>query len=308
LAKIIILNLKGFFSNHTPLLKIFLLLGLLFLSFFLHHLLALGVVSLLYENGFDLFFSYDLTSQTSVNILKIIQFFSATGTFITPLILYGYLTNFQYGFKTYFSRQAALLSIGVVLLIAPIVSFLIEFNMSINFPNWMLKFDKDSEVIVLAFLKMDSFIDLLVNLTVMAIIPAIGEELFFRGFVQKNIHRVLRNPHIAIIVTSILFSLIHFHLNGLIPRFILGCVLGYMFYWTKSLWIPIIAHFTNNALAIIISYPYFKSFDMAQNFNHYSETDLPQITDSAIIFSLFSVGILLYLLFRNSKQIDGNQN
>ena len=112
----------------------------------------------------------------------------------------------------------------------------------------------------------------------------------------------------SIIITSILFSLIHFHLNGLIPRFILGCVLGYMFYWTKSLWIPIIAHFTNNALAIIISSPYFKSFDMAQNFNHYSETDLPQTTDSAIIFSLFSVGILLYLLFRNSKQIDGNQN
>jgi hypothetical protein len=81
-----------------------------------------------------------------------------------------------------------------------------------------------------------------------------------------------------------------------------------MFYWTKSLWVPIIAHFTNNALAIIISYPYLKSFDIVQNFNHYSETDLSQTTSSAIIFSLFSVGILLYLLFSSSKQINSDQN
>lgn len=265
---------------------------------------ALGIVSLLFENGFNLFFNYDLTSQTSINILKIIQFFSATGTFITPLLLYGYFTNFQFGFKTYFSRQSILLSLGIILLITPIVSFLIEFNLAIDFPNWMQKFDKNSEIIVLAFLKMDGFNDLLANLLVMAIVPAVGEELFFRGLIQKKLHRFLRNPHFAIIVTSTLFSLIHFHLDGLIPRFVLGCVLGYMFYWTKSIWVPIIAHFTNNALAIIISYPYLKSFDIVQNFNHYSETDLPQTTNSAIIFSLFSVGILLYLLFSSSKQID----
>ena len=89
-------------------------------------MLALGIVSLLFENGFNLFFNYDLSSQTSINILKIIQFFSATGTFITPLLLYGYLTNFQFGFKTYFSRQSILLSLGIILLITPIVSFLIE--------------------------------------------------------------------------------------------------------------------------------------------------------------------------------------
>ena len=101
---------------------------------------------------------------------------------------------------------------------------------------------------------MDSIIDLVFNLLVIAIIPAIGEELFFRGYLQQKLIKWNRSPHIGIIITAILFSIIHFQFSGLIPRFILGVLLGYIFYWSSSLWIPIIAHFVNNAQVLIIAY------------------------------------------------------
>ena len=303
MAKIIILNLKGIFSNRSSLFKVFILLAILLASFFLHHLLALGLISLLFENGFNLFFSYDLASPTSVNILKIVQFFSATGTFITPIFIYGYLTKFNFGIYTSFSRQNVVLAICTIILITPLVSYLIELSMSIEFPYWLQNFDRDSETIVLAFLKMNSFQDLIFNLLVMAIVPALGEELFFRGFLQNTFFNFFKSSHLAIVITSILFSLIHFDLEGFIPRLFLGTILGYMFLWTQSLWVPIIAHFVNNALAIIISYPYFKSYEIVQNFNHYSESSLPNTSLGAIIFSLVSVSVLLYLLYSNSIRV-----
>ena len=249
-----------------------------------------------------MFFSYDLDSQTSVNILKIIQFFSAVGTFISPIITYGYLTNFQFGLNKKFNRQTALLSIGTIIIVTPFVSFLIEQSMLIDFPEWMKKFDKDSETIVLAFLKMNNLSDLMFNLLVMAIVPAIGEELFFRGFIQNTFLGFFKNSHLAIIFTSILFSLIHFDLVGFLPRFFLGAILGYMFFISKSLWIPILAHFINNAMAVIISYPYFKSFDFVQTYNHYSESALPSTSISVALFSLISVLLLLYLMKSSSDK------
>ena len=168
---------------------------------------------------------------------------------------------------------------------------------------YLQNFDRDSEPIVLAFLKMNGFSDLIFNLLIMAIIPSFGEELFFRGFLQNIFLNFFKSSHLAIVITSILFSLIHFDLEGFIPRLFLGAILGYMFLWTQSLWVPIIAHFVNNALAIIISYPYFKSYEIVQNFNHYGESSLPHASLGAIIFSLVSVSVLLYLLYSNSIRV-----
>ena len=160
------MNLKGIFSNRSSLFKVFILLVILFTSFFVHHLLALGLISLLFENGFNLFFSYDLASQISVNVLKIVQLFSAAGTFITPILIYGYLTNFNFGINTFFSRQSAVLAISIIIIITPLITYLIELSMSIEFPFWLQNFDRDSEPIVLAFLKMNGFSDLIFNLLI----------------------------------------------------------------------------------------------------------------------------------------------
>ena len=260
-------------------------------------MLALFLVSLLIENGYDLFFSYDLTSKKSINILKTTHFFSAIGTFISPIVIYGYLTNFSFDFTRGISRRSILLVIALMILIIPLISFILEWNMKIEFPQWLSDFNINSEPILIAFLNMNNPVDLIVNLIIMAIIPAIGEELFFRGFLQKSLISVTTNQHIAVLITSFLFSVIHFHLDGFIPRFMLGILLGYMFLWSGSLWIPILAHFTNNAIAVIISYPAFQSFEIIQNFNHYNEYKPAETTSDYLFFSALSVSVILYLLY-----------
>jgi uncharacterized protein len=94
----------------------------------------------------------------------------------------------------------------------------------------------------------------IVALFIMAFFPAMFEEVFFRGALQNLLVRWWKAPMIAIIVTSILFSLIHMSIYLFLSRAILGFALGYMFYVTKNIWVNIIAHFINNAIALTMLY------------------------------------------------------
>jgi membrane protease YdiL (CAAX protease family) len=273
---------------------------LIFSSFILHNLFALFIVSLSVQDGFNMFFSYDLSSSLSINIMKFVQFFNALGTFITPILIYGYIIDFDFNFKTSVNRQSALIVIAIMILVTPIVSFLLEWNTLINFPEWMLKYDMNSEDIVLAFLNMNTYWDLFFNIIVMAIIPAFGEELLFRGLLQKSLFKKIGEIHISIFITALLFSAIHLHLDGLLPRLFLGIILGYLFYWSQSLWIPIIAHFINNAMAIIFSYPFFKSFNTLQQFGFSSANQTTNTSFLSAFFSLSAVMILMFLFYKNS--------
>jgi uncharacterized protein len=88
----------------------------------------------------------------------------------------------------------------------------------------------------------------------LAVIPAIGEELIFRGVFQKIFYDLFKSGHLAIWVTAFAFSALHFQFFGFIPRFILGLVFGYLFYWSGTLWLPVISHFVNNAVPVIGAY------------------------------------------------------
>lgn len=95
---------------------------------------------------------------------------------------------------------------------------------------------------------------LAVNLVMIAILPALGEELIFRGIFQRILTKIFSSGHTAIIVTAFFFSAIHFQFYGFLPRFILGLVYGYLLFWSGTLWLPVIAHFANNAISVIIVY------------------------------------------------------
>ncbi|MDP4687503.1 MAG: CPBP family intramembrane metalloprotease [Salibacteraceae bacterium] len=96
--------------------------------------------------------------------------------------------------------------------------------------------------------------DLIINLLVIAVFPAISEELFFRGFLQNTLLKMGRNHHVAIWVTAFIFSAIHMQFLGFFPRLILGAVLGYSAMYSRSLIVPIIGHFVNNGLAVVLTY------------------------------------------------------
>ena len=147
--------------------------------------------------------------------------------------------------------------------------------------------EENAKLLTERFLKMDKIGDLLFNLFLIAIIPAIGEEMFFRRVIQKKLKNILRNPHIAILITSFIFSAIHMQFFGFLPRFFLGMVLGYLFYYSGNLLMPIIAHFTNNALAILLMYlPFAERIDMDSQLE-ITEINMIQATVFMIIVLFF---------------------
>lgn len=122
--------------------------------------------------------------------------------------------------------------------------------------EWANQIDEGSMEALMRMLEMDGAIDLLVNLIIVAALPALGEELLFRGVVQKEFIRHMDNHHVAIILASFIFSAVHLQIQGFLPKFIIGLIVGYAYYWTKSLWYPIVIHFINNTiptLAIFIA-------------------------------------------------------
>lgn len=115
--------------------------------------------------------------------------------------------------------------------------------------DWMLEMERKAEVITKAFLITDSFWVYLLNIFMVAILPAIGEELIFRGILQRSLVELTRSRWIGILLTAALFSAIHLQFQGFIPRFALGVAFGYLLEVTGSIWVPIVAHFFNNAIA-----------------------------------------------------------
>mgnify|MGYP006119423643 CR=1 FL=1 len=183
-----------------------------------------------------------------------------------------------------------------ILLINTFVSFTFFLNQSIDIPKWLMFYDQNIYAITKAFLVMNSSVDLIVNLLVLAILPALGEELVFRGFLQKKIISFSKKPYLSIFFTALLFSVVHMQFEGVLPRFILGSVLGLMFYFSSNIWIPIIAHFINNALIVILSYPALNnkiSFDLL-NLEKFVRWDQAAL-------SLIAVTVLFYLFI---KKID----
>ncbi len=87
-----------------------------------------------------------------------------------------------------------------------------------------------------------------------ALIPAIGEELVFRGLIQPKIYKMSRNVHVAVWLTGFIFSFIHLQFYGLIPRMLLGVLFGYLYAWSGNLWYSILGHFINNGFTLIMYY------------------------------------------------------
>ena len=117
----------------------------------------------------------------------------------------------------------------------------------------MRQMEESAKALTERFLNTSSIGMMFVNLFVMAALPAVCEEMMFRGWLQRRLSRSV-NIHVAVWVSAFVFSAIHFQFYGFIPRMLIGAALGYLYFYTGSLWAPIIAHFTNNAAAVITAF------------------------------------------------------
>lgn len=110
--------------------------------------------------------------------------------------------------------------------------------------------------LTLFLLDMKNYTDFLMVSVVVALAAAVGEELMFRGIIQNLFMKYLGKPHLAIWLTAFIFSYIHFQFLGFFPRLFLGALLGYLYYWYRTLYVPIVFHFFNNFLIIAAAYLY----------------------------------------------------
>jgi membrane protease YdiL (CAAX protease family) len=217
--------------------------------------------------GFDLQSFNDYTSPNVIEGLKFFQLMSAIGVFIVPPFVYGIIVT-----KKPFSALALnkfsipknwLLVLFIMVLSVPFMSWLVEFNSSLILPDflapleaWMKQSEQSAEQLTKAFLSFDGLGSFLYVLLIVAVVPAIGEELLFRGVLQKIMVDWIKNYHVAIWVTAILFSALHMQFYGFLPRMLLGAIFGYVFYWSGSLWLPILGHFINNGSVVTLSFFY----------------------------------------------------
>lgn len=140
-------------------------------------------------------------------------------------------------------------------------SFLAQWNKGMQLPSSLYEVERvfrSMEDAALAttnlLLSGKTVITLILNLVVVALFAALSEELFFRGALQQFVEEKFSNKHVAVWITAVVFSLVHFQFFGFLPRLLLGALLGYLFIYTQNLWMPIIFHFINNALIVVIHF------------------------------------------------------
>ena len=198
--------------------------------------------------------------------MKLGQGISSIFLFVVPPIVYYFITRKEHQMQDLGFRKLSppwwLILIGAILMFIslPFSNLLTEWNEGMKLGGAlqmledMLKtLEQTAADLTERMLDVDTIGGLLFNLVIIALIPAVGEELTFRGVLQQGLTRRM-NPHVAIILSAAIFSFIHFQFYGFLTRMFLGMLLGYMFYITGSLWTSILMHFLNNGSAVLLYY------------------------------------------------------
>lgn len=200
-----------------------------------------------------------LWSPESINFIKINLVFNHLFTFILPPLIFVALYKRE-TIANYFNLKKDLsiyyLSLSIIILIVsvPLVHYSFYLNQQIDLPDFLQSMESRTEELMKAILSEKTIPALLTNLFLIAVIPALGEELLFRGILQKKLITIFNNKWVGVTLAAIIFSAIHFQFEGFLPRAILGFILGAIYLYTNNLWYPIIAHFFNNGIQVVLAY------------------------------------------------------
>lgn len=246
------------FEESKPFAQLLMFIGIFCISFFI-----LGVLSaLLQASGVvNLASLDDATKYSDYNVVqqfRIFQLVSDIFLFIIPVIIIAFLVSrsrFQY-LQMNKTGGFLLLLLGMVTIIAatPVINYISELNAQLPLPDILKKWEDTGDAIEAALMAHHTINDLLLNLLVMALAAAVCEEFFFRAGMQALLIKLSRNTHVGIWLTAIIFSAIHMQFSGFFPRMLLGGFLGYLYVWSGSIWVGILAHFVFNASQIVFSY------------------------------------------------------
>lgn len=302
---------KGLLYNSSPVSKLLFLVLIAVVSFGVTFFIgSLAALLIFHVSPLDLPSVFEnIYEPGNLHILKYFQILQTVGLFIFPPFIAAWFysstpllylrLNKKTSFELFFVAGLAML------LALPVINFLAELNSRMNLPeflsgieSWMKEKEVAAEQLTKLFVKSDSISDYFVNMVMIAILPAIGEELLFRGMIQRLFSDGFKSVHWGIIVASFLFSAFHLQFYGFIPRMLLGVFLGYIFVWSGNIWVPVFAHFVNNGAAVTAYY--------LLNESTVTKTlEEMGTTPDTLVFTILSaviVGLLLFH-FRNNVMI-----
>jgi len=244
---------------------------------------------------------FDPQNKKLIDAMKLMQFFNALGVFIVPSILFLHFRGVA--FYTYLKLNSSVYVKGVLaifmmaLAMIPVANFLGALNAMLPLPDF-LSFLKEIEaqtlLITEQFLVMDTLIDLLLMIGLIGFVAAVGEELLFRGILQNLFQEWFGSPHIAIWFTAFLFSVIHFQYHAILPRFVLGALIGYVYANSGNLRSAMLLHlFYNSTLVLLTFFIQHGGLD----------TSWEEVGAEGLMLALISVLVLVVLLLRRIPKI-----
>lgn len=249
----------------SPYIQLLMLTSFALLGMVLSSVITIGLLYTLY--GGDAFAAMQGGGEEIelyIGAIKLSQAFTTIFLFLVPPLLLARLEHIKISELIGLEKPGARGLLIVAALMAcsmPVIEWLAIWNQQMVLPEWLKPIEewmraKEDEAtrLTLAFLKVNNVGDYFINLVVIALLPAIGEEFLFRGAIQRSFKRMFANPHIAIWVAAFIFSAIHMQFFGFLPRLLLGAMFGYIYWWTGSIWYAVFAHFLNNGYAVTMAW------------------------------------------------------
>ncbi|MFD2933937.1 CPBP family intramembrane glutamic endopeptidase [Spirosoma flavum] len=232
--------------------------------------------------------------------LMALQAVNHMGTYLVPSLLYWYWVERRTWSQFQARPVSAVAGVGLISLIIiafmPFDGLIIDWNQNLHLPEtlapveqWMRDQEKNLAGVTKYLTTFKSVGQLLVALLVIGVIAAVGEEVLFRGILQRNFAYWAGNAHVGIWLAAALFSAIHVQFLGFFPRMLLGALFGYLYLWSGNLWVPILAHFVNNGFTVFMVYLYQQK---VTSMDIESTEAVPVL--GALISGFVTVGLLYY--------------
>jgi len=232
---------------------------------------------ILLQSGFNIaVFNSQMTGfMTDIFSLRVMQILQSIFVFIIPPFILANLFRENPNIFLHLRKpdvKTALIGMVSILFMIPLINVLVDWNAGLHLPaflqeveTWMRASEDAAEKVTKLMLKGTAWYDLIINLFIVGVLAGVGEELLFRGLLQslfaKEIgqgSRLDKKPdwvmHATIWLVALLFSVIHMQFYGFFPRLLLGAWFGYLLWWSGSIWVPILAHFTNNSFSTIATF------------------------------------------------------
>lgn len=286
---------------------ILILIGMVILGSAVASYLSLFLISLVFKLDFNVIkdMVFNLDDPNQVQALRVHNALSAFGTWFFSAWFFVYFK--RWSFKNFVGmvmpRKQTDWIFSLLIFMGSFFAsaFLIQVNANLPFFQTLNEQTKDitSSKILSSMLEMNSMRDMLMNVFFLALVPAVFEEIFFRGILQNLMIRATGNVHLGIAFTSLLFAAIHLNPLQFLPMLFLAAMLGYAYHYSGAIWVSMLIHFINNAVAVMFSF-YSESSDFAK---HVMEDKyMPPVV--LIILGFVTCFFLLYRMSKNEIKVE----